>query len=87
MAEGRSIYLEEHPKRLLDPQVLGMSPKIRGFIPEVAEKNERERGAAGEIRPRNGREGAADRIERADPGRGTGEKERPIASSVLIPAV
>ncbi|MBQ3867514.1 MAG: hypothetical protein II789_03095, partial [Clostridia bacterium] len=53
-----------------------------GFIPEALEKNERECGAAGKIRPRIGREGAADRLERVDPGRGSGEKERPTASSV-----
>ncbi|MBQ2307446.1 MAG: hypothetical protein II184_08025, partial [Clostridia bacterium] len=50
------------------------------FIPFLrpAIKNERECGAAGEIRPRMELEGAADLRERVDPGRGSGEKERPL---------
>ena len=37
-------------------------------------------------RPRIGSEGAADRLERVVPGRGSGVKGRPTASSVLFPA-
>ena len=37
-------------------------------------------------RPRIGSEGAADRLERVVPGRRSGQKERPTASSVLFPA-
>ena len=39
------------------------------FSPIHRSENERECGAAGEIRPRIGLEGAADRPERVDPGR------------------
>ena len=37
-------------------------------------------------RPRIRSEGAADRLERVVPGRGSGQKERPSSSSVLFPA-
>ena len=37
-------------------------------------------------RPRNRTGGAADHFERVDPGRGTGQEERPTTSSLLIPA-